>query len=96
MTYLYPVHEIFVVGMMGELPSQEKSKCSLTRSFGITKCLVTIDCTGFRIASPWKDLAAISALYSSYNRYLTTKYLIGVAPSGTITFDSNGFPIFTG
>ena len=37
------------------------------------------------------DLAVASA-YSNYKRNLTVNYLINVAPSGAITFFSNGFP----
>ena len=93
MIYLYAMHEIFFVGMMGELPSQEKNKYCLPGSFGdITTCKIIIDCTEFRIASPRKDLAAASASYSNYKQYLTAKYLIGVAPNGAIPFVSNGFP----
>jgi len=93
MTYLYAMHEIFFVGMMGELPSQEKNKYCLPGSFGdITNCRIIIDCTEFRIASPRKDLAAASASYSNYKHYPTAKYLIGVAPNGAITFVSNGVP----
>ena len=93
MTYLHALHEIFFVGMMKDLPSQEKNKCSLPGSFeGITNCRIIIDCTEFRIAAPRKDLAAASVSYSNYKHYLSAKYLIGVAPNGAITFVSHGFP----
>ena len=79
--------------MMRDLPSQEKSKCSLPGSFGdITNCKIIIDCTEFRIAAPRKDLAAASVSYSNYKHYLSAKYLIGVAPNGAITFVSHGYP----
>ncbi len=93
MTYLHAVHKIFFVGIMSQIPSQEKNKCSLPSSFGdISNCRIIIDCTEFRISAPRKDLVAASATYSNYKHFLSVKYLIGVAPNGAITFVSHGFP----
>ena len=93
MTYLYAMHEIFYDGMMATLPSQEKNQCSLPDSFGdIANCRVILDCTEFRIATPRGDLQAAAAAYSNYKHNLTAKFLIGVAPNGSITFVSEAFP----
>ena len=93
LTYLHAFHEIFFVGCMNKIPSLEKNKASLPESFGdIANCRVIIDCTEFRIESPRKDLNAAAQTFSNYKHYLSSKFLIGVAPNGTITFVSQGFP----
>ena len=93
MTYLHTIHEIFFIGAMKELPSQEKNKCAMPIAFeSITNCRIIIDCTEFRIASPRSDLSAASSTFSNYKHFLSAKYLLGVAPNGAITFVSNGFP----
>ena len=92
MTYLHTIHEIFFIGAMKELPSQEKNKCAMPIAFeSITNCRIIIDCTEVRIASPRSDLAA-SSTFSNYKHFLSAKYLLGVAPNGAITFVSDGFP----
>ena len=93
LTYLHAFHEIFFVGCMNKIPSLEKNKASLPESFGdIANCRVIIDCTEFRIESPRKDQNAAALTFSNYKHYLSSKFLIGVAPNGTITFVSKGFP----
>ena len=93
LTYLHACHEIFLVGCMFKIPSLEKNKASLPDSFGgIANCHVIIDCTEFPIETPRKDLEAAGQSFSNHKHYLSAKYLIGVAPNGTITFISEGFP----
>ena len=93
MTYLHAVHEIVYLGLMRKIPSLEKNKCTLPESFGsFTNCRILVDCTEFCVTVPRKDLEAASSSYSNYKKYLTGKFLIGVAPNGCITFVSDGFP----
>ena len=93
LTYLYAVHEVLYQGLMKRMPSLAKNQGSMHESFGeFTNCRVIIDCTEFRITTPRQDLNAASASYSNYKHNLTGKFLIGVAPNGTITFVSDGYP----
>jgi len=91
--YLHALNDILYQGMMNEIPSLTKSQSSLPDTFGdLTNCRLIIDCTEFRITTPRQDLNAATASYSNYKHNLTSKFLIGVAPNGTITFVSSGFP----
>ena len=58
----------------------------------LSNCRIIIDCTEFLIETPRKDLEAAAASYSNYKSRLTAKFLIAVAPNGSITFVSEGFP----
>ena len=49
-----------------------------------------IDCFELFIETP-SDLLARAQTYSSYKHNNTVKYLIGIAPSGQITYISNGW-----
>ena len=40
-------------------------------------------------------MQAASDSYSNYKRTLTAKYLIGVAPTGAITFVNDDYPVST-
>ena len=66
MTYLYTLHEIFFVGAMAELRTQEKNKCTIPNAFErVTNCKAIIDCTEFRIATPRSDLLAATSTFSN-------------------------------
>ena len=92
MTYLYLLHEILFKGVLNKIPSLEKNQSCLPDSFGdFSNCRVILDCTEFMIEKPCSDLNAASLLYSNYKHNLSAKYLIAVAPNGTITFVSNGY-----
>ena len=56
-----------------------------------SNCRIIIDCTEFAIEKPRTDLNTAGLLYSNYKHKLTVKYLIGVAPNGSITFISDGY-----
>ena len=58
-------------------------------TYPTTRCI--IDCTELFEQVP-SSLAGQSALYSSYKHHVTYKVLIGIAPSGAITFVSQLFP----
>ena len=92
MTYLYLLHEVLFKGVLNKIPSLEKNQSCLPDSFGdFSNCRVILDCTEFMIEKPRSDLNAASLLYSNYKHNLSAKYLIAVAPNGTITFVSNGY-----
>ena len=93
MTYLHALNEILYDGMMKTIPSLAKNGGSLPESYAnFTNCRIIIDCTEFKITTPRRDLNAAAASYSNYKHNLTGKFLIGVAPNGSITFVSEGFP----
>ncbi|XP_065057293.1 uncharacterized protein LOC135685315 [Rhopilema esculentum] len=93
LTYLNIFHETFFTGCMDKMPSLEKNKCTMPASFAdIPNCRTLIDCTELFIDTPRKDLEAAAVSYSNYKHRLTAKYLIAVAPNGSITFVSDGYP----
>ena len=51
-----------------------------------------IDWTELFIDTPRKDLEAAAVSYSNYKHRLTAKYLVAVAPIGSITFVSDDYP----
>ncbi|XP_040061253.1 uncharacterized protein LOC115314971 [Ixodes scapularis] len=53
-------------------------------------CRVIIDCTEMRVEMP-PSVEKQNLWYSQYKGCYTVKYLIGVAPSGLVTFLSDGF-----
>lgn len=61
---------------------------SFKRTYPSTGCI--IDCTELFCQRP-SSLAIQSALYSSYKSHVTYKGLVGIAPSGAITFVSELF-----
>ena len=92
-TYMYALNEILFRGLMDTVPSTNKNQASQPDTFGnFLNCRVIIDCTEFRITTPRQDLNAAVASYSNYKHNLTGKFLVGVAPNGTITYVSDGFP----
>ena len=93
MAYVHTLHEIYFVGAVVELPTQEKNICTLPSAFdGITNCRVIIDCTQLRIATTRNDLLVASSTFYNYKHLHLSEYLIGVAPNGAILFVGNGFP----
>ena len=93
MTYLHALNEILYDGMMQTIPSLAKNGGSMPESFAnFTNCRIIFDFTEFKITTPRRDLNAAAASYSNYKHNLTGKFLIGVAPNGSITFVSEGFP----
>lgn len=93
LTYLHCLHTILYKGMMKQIPSLSKNRGSMPESFGdFSNCRIIIDCTEFRICAPRKDLNAAALSYSNYKHNLTGKFLVGVAPNGSIIFVSDGFP----
>ncbi|XP_053389776.1 uncharacterized protein LOC128552744 [Mercenaria mercenaria] len=55
------------------------------------KCRVIIDCTEIRTETPC-SLQLKSLLYSDYKSHMTWKSLIGISPSGIVTFVSDLYP----
>ncbi|CAN7984960.1 unnamed protein product [Ixodes hexagonus] len=53
-------------------------------------CRVIIDCTEMSVEMP-PSVETQNLWYSQYKGYFTVKYLIGIAPSGLVTFLSDGF-----
>ena len=82
--YLY-----FTLGAVPIWPSksqvQEAMPESFKRSYPNTRCI--IDCTELFCQSP-SSLRTQSCLYSFYKHHVTYKGLVGIAPSGAITFIS--------
>ena len=58
---------------------------SFKKTYPSTRCI--LDCTEFFCQRP-SSLSIQSSLYSSYKHHVTYKGLIGIAPSGGITFVS--------
>ena len=85
MAYVHTLHEIYFVGAVVELPTQEKNKCTVPNAFdGITNCRVIIGCTQLRIATPRNDLLFASSNFYNYKNFHSYEYLI--------PFVGNGFP----
>ena len=53
-------------------------------------CVAIIDLFEIFIDQP-NDLLARAVTYSSYKHHNTVKYLIGIAPQGTVSFISDGW-----
>lgn len=79
----------FTLGSIPIWPTQEQIKetmpSSFKKSYPSTRCI--IDCTELFCQSP-SSLAAQSSLYSQYKSHVTYKGLVGIAPSGAVTFVS--------
>ena len=82
----------FTLGSIPIWPTREQVDESMPESFKrvypTTRCI--IDCTELFCQRP-SSLAIQSALYSSYKSHVTYKGLVGIAPSGAITFVSELF-----
>lgn len=92
-TFVNVLYEVLYLGIMhGNLPSTAKTKTSMPSSFAdFPNCRIIIDCTEINIDSPRSDLDALSATYSNYKSSHTAKFLVGVAPNGTIIFVSEAY-----
>ncbi len=77
----------FSLGSIPIWPSKEQIQKSMPETFRktypSTRCI--IDCTELFCQRP-SSLSIQSSLYSSYKHHVTYKALIGIAPSGAITF----------
>ena len=92
LTYLNIFHETFFTGCIDKMPSLEKKECTMPASFAvIPNGRILVDCTELFIDTPRKDLEAAAVNYSNYKHRLTAKYLIAVAPIGSITFVSDDY-----
>ena len=92
MTYIHILHKTLFKAVLNKIPSLAKNQSCLPESFGnFSNCRVILDCTEFMIEKTRSNLNAASLLYSNYKHNLSAKYLIAVAPNGTITFVSNGY-----
>lgn len=82
----------FALGSIPIWPSREQVDKAMPESFKrtypSTRCI--IDCTEMYCQRP-SSLATQSALYSQYKSHVTYKGLLGIAPSGAITFVSQLF-----
>lgn len=93
-TFLNVLYEFLYLAIMSKkIPTVEQNKCSLPSSFeNFSSCRMTIDCTEIKIHVPRSNLDAFAHTYSNYKSNYTTKFLIGVAPNGTITYVSEAYP----
>lgn len=93
-TFLNVLYEFLYTAIMSrKVPTLEENKCSLPDSFDkFSSCRMTIDCTEIKIDVPRSNLDAIAHTYSNYKSSYTVKFLIGVAPNGTITYVSDAYP----
>ena len=78
--------------MSKKIPALEKNKCSYPSSFEkFSSSRMTIVCTEIKIHLPRSNLDAIASTYSIYKSNYTAKFLIGVAPNGTIAYVSDAY-----
>ena len=86
----------FSLGSIPIWPSRQQIDESMLETFKqtypITRCI--INCTEL-FCKRHSSLSIQSSLYSSYKHHVTYKGLIGIAPSGAVTFISNLHPGFT-
>ena len=73
-------------------PGREELQKTLPLDFRehFKKCVVIIDCFEIFCERP-KSLKARAQTYSNYKHHNTVKFLIGIAPQGSITFISKGW-----
>ncbi|CAN7981578.1 unnamed protein product [Ixodes pacificus] len=73
-------------------PSRAAIQATMPPSFKVNYplCRVIIDCTEMRVEMP-PSVEQQNLWYSQYKGCFTVKYLIGIAPSGLVTFLSDGF-----
>lgn len=91
-TVICAMHEIFFVGCMKSVPSQQKTRSNIPdccKSF--PSCRQIFDCTEIGIEVPRQNLTANRMTYSSYKSKNTFKALISVAPNGSIVYCSELF-----
>lgn len=91
-TWLFALHEILFVGLIGKCPSRNKNKTCMPSSFStFTNCRMILDCTEMCTIHS-KNMEKQRATYSSYKHHNTLKGLIGVAPNGVVIFASALYP----
>lgn len=73
-------------------PAHEQLYQTMPREFKkqFSKCVVIIDCFEVFMERP-KGLMARAQTWSNYKHHNTVKFLIGIAPQGSITFISKGW-----
>ena len=78
---------------LNPFPSRDIIQRTMPLSFKIKypSVRVIIDCTEIFIQKP-SSLDNQSLTFSNYKHHTTTKFLIGISPSGVITFVSDGWP----
>jgi hypothetical protein len=78
---------------LNPFPSQDIIQRTMPSSFKIKypSVRVIIDCTEIFIQKP-SSLDNQSLTFSNYKHHTTAKFLIGISPSGVITFVSDGWP----
>lgn len=83
----------FSLGAIPIWPSRQQIDESMPepfrRTYPTTRCI--LDCTELFCQRP-SSLSTQSSLYSSYTHHVTYKGLVGIAPSGAITFVSQLYP----
>ena len=83
----------FSLGSVPIWPSREQVDDTMPESFKrtypTTRCI--LDCTELFCQRP-ASLSTQSSLYSSYKHHVTYKGLVGISPSGAITFVSQLYP----
>ena len=81
-------------GIINIWPSREEVDKTMPEDFKVKypKTRVILDCTEIKCQMP-SSLLLNSRLFSSYKNHTTVKGLIGIAPSGAITFTSQ---LYTG
>ena len=72
-------------------PSRESLRANLPKCFQSFKnCCCIIDCTEIFIERPF-NLNARAQTYSNYKSHNTIKFLVGISPTGAVTFLSSGW-----
>ena len=67
-----------------------RKQCQWILEKNCPNCIVIIDCFEIFVDRP-SDLLARAHTYSTYKHHNTVKYLIGVAPQGSVSFISDGW-----
>ena len=82
--YLY-----FLLGSLPIWPSREQANKTMPRSFqdAFPTVRVIIDCTEIKVQTP-SSLTLHSEFYSNYKSATTLKGLIGISPTGAVSFVS--------
>lgn len=91
LTFVHVLHEL-LFPCLEKMPSAFKNNLSAPQSFQeFPNCRVIIDCSDIEIATP-ELLKNQKQTYSVYRGMHSFKFLVGVAPNGTIIFCSSLFP----
>lgn len=86
-THIYETTKDWII-----FPSKNAIQDTMPSSFKAhyPNCRIIIDCTEMRTETPPTVQQRVH-MYSNYKSSFTVKYLIGIAPSGLITFISRGY-----